>query len=255
MRVSSLRLPAGGTATADGVPATTAYIGSVSGISFDATGNMHLAGACKVRKVNAAGIISTVAGTGTCMLAYTGDGGPALSAQLTAPVHTAFDAMGNMYITSRYHMRMVDAAGIIHTVAGTNVDGFSGDGGPAIVAQVGFLGHVVPDGHGNLYFVDATNYRIRKIDAAGIITTIAGNGISAFSGDGGPATAASLGQPSSLAIDPWGNLYVDDMAIRVRRIDPSGIITTVAGTGGYGLYGRWWPSHCGHFFRYRWSCY
>jgi hypothetical protein len=142
---------------------------------------------------------------------------------------------------------MVDAAGIIHTVAGANVDGYGGDGGPAIVAHVGGLGHVVPDGHGNVYFVDATNYRIRKIDAAGIITTIAGNGISAFSGDGGPAIAASLGQPSSLAIDPWGNLYVDDWGTRVRRIDPSGIITTIAGTGVMGYTGDGGPATAATF--------
>ena len=196
-----------------------------------------------MRKINTAGIVSTVAGTGTCVVAYTGDGGPATAAQLRGPIHTAFDAAGNLYVTGICHIRAIDPSGIIHTIAGTNVDGFSGDGGPATAAQMGTLGHVAPDAWGNIYFVDATNNRIRRIDAAGIITTIAGNGIAAYSGDGGPATAASFDYPVALAFDAWGNLYVCDQgSATVRRIDPAGIITTFAGTGVIGYSGDGGPA-------------
>jgi hypothetical protein len=246
---------AGGGTGGDGSPATAALLGSpVLGISTDGAGNMYLAAGCRVRKIDAAGIIATVAGSGstasgTCAIAYTGDGGPATTAVLKHPaVHTAFDAAGNLYVSFHNHMRRVSTSGIIHTVAGTNVDGFSGDGGPATAAQMGVLGHVVPDAFGNIYFADMTNNRIRRIDAAGIITTIAGNGVAAFGGDGGPATAASFDYPNDLAFDPWGNLYVCDLHNnRVRRIDPAGIITTFAGTGAIGYSGDGGPATAATF--------
>lgn len=240
---------AGGGTGGDGSPATAASLASpVCGISTDGTGNMYVISGCRVRKIDATGIISTVAGTGTCMLAYTGDGGPATSATLRVPVHTAFDAAGNLYITSQYHIRRVNTSGIIHTVAGINVNGFSGDGGMATAAEMGLLGHVASDGIGNIYFADMTNNRIRRIDAAGIITTIAGNGVAAFGGDGGPATAASLSAPQAIAFDPWGNLYICDVGnYRVRRIDPAGIITTFAGTGAIGYSGDGGPATAATF--------
>lgn len=239
---------AGGGSGSDGSPATAAFMSYVSGMSFDAAGNMHVITDCRVRKIDVAGIISTVVGTGTCAPAYTGDGGPAIAATLRVSAHTAFDVAGNLYITSQYHMRKVNALGIISTIAGINVDGFSGDGGPAIAAQAGQMGHVVPDASGNIYFTDATNNRVRRIDATGSISTIAGNGLAAFAGDGGPATAASLKYPSGLAIDSWGNLYVcDQHNNRLRRIDPAGIITTFAGTGAPGYSGDGGPATAAEF--------
>jgi sugar lactone lactonase YvrE len=136
---------------------------------------------------------------------------------------------------------MVDPQGTITTVAGTGKEGFSGDGGPAIKARLDFPSAVAVDGEGNLYISDGFNYRIRKVDKEGIITTFAGTGEAGYSGDGGPATSAKLTEPSQLTFDAQGNLYFVDYT-SVRKIDPSGTITTVAGTGRLGFSGDGGPA-------------
>ena len=125
-------------------------------------------------------------------------------------------------------MRKVDAQGIITTVAGTGLPGFSGDGGPATSAMLNLPIAVAVDPNGNLYITDWENFRIRKVDPQGTITTIAGTGKKGHSGDGGPARSARLSDPGGLAFDARGNLYVADH-VAIRRIDRAGIITTVAG--------------------------
>jgi len=152
-----------------------------------------------IRKVNAAGIITTVAGNGTA--GFSGDGGPATAAQLDGPGGVAVDGSGNLFIAdlADSRVRKVDVTGMITTVAGDGTPGFSGDGGSATAAQLAFPFDVAIDSLGNLYIADSNNHRIRMVNAAGIITTVAGDGTFGFSGDGGPATTAQLNTPVGIA--------------------------------------------------------
>jgi hypothetical protein len=147
----------------------------------------------------------------------------------------------HLYIadTLNNRIRKVSSIGAITTVAGTGVEGFSGDGGAATAARIAQPDSVALDSAGNLYIADTYNHRIRKVDVAtGIITTIAGNGTGDFSGDGGLATSASLRYPSGVAVDSAGLIYIaDTYNSRIRRISRSGIITTIAGNGVYGYSG------------------
>src|SRR5215212_9679991 len=194
-----------------------------------------------------AATIKTVAGDGGEQL---GDGGPATKAAFCGTSDVTLDAAGNMYIADGgiycsgpggHTVRKVDRHGIITTVAGTGEPGFSGDGGPATKAQLDVPFAVAADREGNLYITDENNYRIRKVDKEGVITTFAGTGEGGYSGDGGPATSAKLIDPGGLAFDDQGNLYVADYK-SVRKIDPSGTITTVAGTGQLGFSGDGGPA-------------
>ena len=194
-----------------------------------------------------AATIKTVAGDGGSHL---GDGGPATEAGFCGPNDVALDASGNMYISDGgiycsgpggYTVRKVDTHGTITTVAGTGKVGFSGDGGPATKAQLNVPIAVAVDQKGNLYITDESNHRIRKVDKDGIITTFAGTGKGGYYGDGGLAAKARLTDPGGLAFDARGNLYVADYK-SVRKIDPSGTITTVAGTGQAGFSGDGGPA-------------
>src|SRR5215212_9351374 len=191
--------------------------------------------------------IKTVAGDGGSQL---GDGGPATKAGICGTSDVTLDASGNMYIADGgiycsgpggHTVRKVDRHGIITTVAGTGEAGFSGDGGPATKGQLDVPFAVAADREGNLYITDENNYRIRKVEKEGVITTFAGTGEGGYSGDGGPATSAKLIDPGGLAFDDQGNLYVADYK-SVRKIDPSGTITTVAGTGQAGFSGDGGPA-------------
>src|SRR6266480_2249440 len=175
--------------------------------------------------------INTVAGGGA------GDGGDATIANLNSPASVAVDSSGNLYIADLGNERIrkiAAATGIITTVAGNGVLGFTGDGGAATKASLNSPASVALDASGNLYVADYANHRIRKVAAAtGIITTVAGNGINSFAGDGGAATNASLNYPASVALDASGNLYIaDPNNNRIRKVAAAtGIITTVAGGG------------------------
>jgi type IX secretion system substrate protein len=222
----------------DGGPATAATIADPVGGIFDQYGNYYIAsnlGGNRIRKVDTKGIITTVAGNGTP--GYTGDGGLATSAHLYNPASVAFDSLGNFYIAEIQNctIRKVDIkTGVITTIAGNGSPGYGGDNGPATAAILASPNDICFDKSGNLYIADAQNDRVRKISTAGIITTILGDGTPAFSGDDGPATAAQSWLPWGLAIDDTGNLYVaEDGSDRVRKISTTGIITTVAGNGGY----------------------
>ncbi len=226
----------GGYSGDDG-PATAARLDSARGVALDGDGNLYIADTenHRIRKVDAAGTIVTVAGTGAG--GYSGDGGPAIAAQLNGPSGVAPDAAGNLYIADffNHRIRRIDAAGTIVTVAGTGAGGYSGDGGPAIAAQLNGPSGVAPDAAGNLYIADIENHRIRRIDAAGTIATVAGAGEYGDGGDGGPAAAAQLALPEGVAVDSAGNFYIADTRNhRIRRVDAAGVITTVAGTGEYG---------------------
>ena len=187
---------------------------------------------------NPGGIITTVAGNGT---GYSGDGGPATSAQLYFSSGVAVDSAGNLYIgdANNHRVRKVSPNGTITTVAGNGTAAPSvqqagpgpGDGGPATSAQLRTPIGVAVDSGGNLYIADLGNFRIRKVSPGGTISTVAGNGTFGFSGDGGPATSAQL-SAEGIALDQTGNLYIADISNRrVRKVSPAGIITTVAGTG------------------------
>jgi sugar lactone lactonase YvrE len=244
----------------DGGSAISAELWAPSGVAVDASGNLYIADIADnvVRKVTAStGIITTVAGDSIYMGAdtqggYSGDGGPATSAELDGPVGIALDASGNLYIAEDGNsvIRKVAAStGIITTVAGhfTGANGgYSGDGGPAFKAQLDHPFGVAADASGNLYIADSGNNVIRKVSAStGIITTVVGNGYRAgtnpggYAGDNGPATSAELSDPVGVALDASGNLYIADTTnMRVRRVDAStGIITTVAGNGVQGSSG------------------
>jgi sugar lactone lactonase YvrE len=202
----------------------------VGRVAVDVAGNVYFSSGNSVFKLDPAGNLARVAGTG--MQGFSGDGGAAISAQLWSPYGVAVDISGNVYIadTSNNRVRKVSPAGIITTVAGNGGYGYSGDGGSATSAS--FYGPIdlAVDPAGNLYIADTNNYAIRKVSPAGIITTVAGNGTSGYSGDGGPATSAQLASAVGMALDSAGNLYFGDNE-RIRKVNKAGIVTTVAGNG------------------------
>ncbi len=188
-------------------------------------------------------IISTVAGNGTS--GFSGDDGPATAASLGTPTVVAVGPDGSLYIAEydNNRIRRVGPSGIITTVAGTGVAGFSGDGGPAVAARIKNPYGLAVGSDGSLFIADAGNHRIRRVAAGGKITTVAGTGIGGFSGDGGPATVAQLNSPHGLALSPDGSLFIADLAnARVRRIGTDGNITTVAGISGGGFSGDGGPA-------------
>src|SRR5262249_43565373 len=169
---------------------------------------------------------------------------PATSALLSALESVATDGEGNFYIadTVNHRIRKVDPRGVISTLAGNGVSGFSGDGAPATSAQLSAPRSVTIDRAGNLYIADSGNNRVRKITAAGVISTIAGNGNNGFGGDGGPATSAQL-SVWGVAADSAGNLYLSDRNNHlIRKVSPGGVISRVAGTGFFGFSGDGGPA-------------
>ena len=191
------------------------------------------------------GVLNTIAGGGTG-----GDGGAATAGTLAAPNAVAWDSAGNYYIadTANNRIRKVDTSGNISTVAGTGGLGWTGDGGPAINATLNAPTGVVVDASNNIYIGDNGNLVVRKVDASGTITTVAGSGNPCIltgnpCGDGGPATKANITSVTSVAVDGSGNLYIADYYDqRIRMVDTSGTITTVAGTGGRGHLGDGGPA-------------
>src|SRR5260370_12952702 len=178
---------------------------------------------CRMEAGPPESIIQRVAGRGTS--AFPGDGGPANKASLSDAFGVAVDSIGNLYIadTSNHRIRKVDTSGVITTVAGNGTEGFSGDGGAATSAALNTPIGVAVDTAGNLYIADAFNNRIRKVNAAGVITTVAGNGDCRFSGDDGAAVSASLCAPFGGAVDAPGNVYIADTSNhRIRKLDTSG---------------------------------
>jgi sugar lactone lactonase YvrE len=219
----------------DGGPAKYAQINTPEGLFTDSIGNLYIsdAGNSRIRKVNTSGIITTIAGNGT--YGYSGDGGPADSAELRAPAGIALDRSGNLYIADFPSMvvRKVNSSGVITTFAGTGTYGFSGDGGAATSAELYGPTSVVVDRTGNVYIADDNNYRVRIVNNSGIIATFAGGGTG---GDGGLANDAWLLGAAGLAIDSTGNIYIAG-GDRIRVVNSLGIIYTYAGNGIQGYSG------------------
>jgi len=221
----------------DGGPALAAEINGPTRMAFDKNGNLYFAdeGDAVVRKIDVNGIITTVAGIDGNP-GYGGDGGPATAATIYSPVGIVVDTINDLFITDSYNnvVRRVDGAtGIITTYAGTGTPSFSGDGGPATAATMYSPYGLAMDKLGNLYIADVGNNRIRKIThSTGVISTIAGTFNAGFTGDGGPATAAELNQPTNVFIDPVGNLMISDSYNnRIRMVNTSGVINTIVGSG------------------------
>jgi hypothetical protein len=237
-----------GSHTGDGGAAATATFYKPTGVASNGYSNLYVADQANhvVRKIGYTGIITTLAGNDTA--GNTGDYGPADKARLNNPVGVAVDAFENVYIADYYSnvVRKVSTSGIITTIAGTGVAGYSGDGGPATSAELYYPYGVAVDGSGNVYIADANNNVIRQVNAAGGITTIAGTGFGAglglghgaYSGDGGAATNARLNFPEGVAVDNYGNVFIADANNHViRKISTSGTISTVAGSGVRGYSG------------------
>jgi Bacterial Ig-like domain (group 3)/Chitobiase/beta-hexosaminidase C-terminal domain/FG-GAP-like repeat/NHL repeat len=219
-------------ATGDGGAAINAGT-TPEGVAIDASGNLYIAGNNRVRRVDNQGIISTVAGTG--LFSPLNNGAAATSAPLgvAEPAAIVLDAAGNVYFADAGDnaIRKISAVdGTISTIAGNGQAGYSGDGGPATAAELNYPMGLALDRQGNLYIAEYFNFAVRKVNlASGIISTFAGNGSTAVSGDGGPATAASVFYPTAVAVDGSGNLYIGEEECAVRMVNPAGIITTVAG--------------------------
>jgi Secretion system C-terminal sorting domain/NHL repeat len=229
-----------GGSTGDGGPATSALVFSPYGICMDRSQNIYFAdfGNHRVRGIDASGVIHGDAGTGAS--GYGGDGGPATAALFSYVYGVATDTAESIYVCDYVNMRVRKfiVGGSIITIAGNGMAGYSGDGGPATAAELYSPAGITFDKRQNIYIADRGNYRIRKVDPSGIITTIAGDGTSGYSGDGGPATNAKLNFPNMMATDAAGNLYFTDPGnYRVRKVDTSGIITTIAGIGVAGYSG------------------
>jgi len=224
--------------TGDGGTATSARLSQPTDVVVGPNGWLYIADSANhvVRAVRTDGKIVTVAGTGTA--GHTGDGGLGVSARLATPVGLDVDTTGNVWIADYGNgtVRKLSAAGYISTVAGTATPGYSGDGGPATAAMLKSPGDVASSGS-TLYIADAGNARIRKVDASGTISTIAGTGTPGYSGDGGAATAATLAFPAGVVVDSSGDVFVADYSSNVIRKIAAGVITTVAGTGTAGFSG------------------
>ncbi len=228
------------------VKATSLSISLVDGIAVADNGDIYFARRDHniISKIDSRGFLHNVVGSGAS--GFSGDGGPATQAKLRVPAGLCFDSKGNLYIADRenHRVRKVDTKGIISTIAGNGIAGYSGDGGPATQANLNLPSGVVVDKNGNIFISDRSNNRIRVVDSKGNIQTFAGSGAEGYNGDNMPALKATIDKPFGLALDKKGNLYIADRGNnRIRKIDSSGLISTVAGDGGFYFIGDNGPAY------------
>ncbi len=224
----------------DGGFASYATFNGPMGLLMDGRGTLYIADQDnnRIRVINSYGVVKTIAGTGSSG-GSTGDGGPAVKAKINHPTGMAMDKAGNLYIADSWNnkIRKIDVDGKITTVAGNGVAGYSGDNIPAVTAKLNNPKSVAIDPLGNLIIADCNNCRIRRVDTAGIITTIAGTGDVSYYGNGVPATASKLNKPAAVAIDKDGNILIADTYNNlIRKITTDSLIHNIAGNGtpGYG---------------------
>jgi sugar lactone lactonase YvrE len=221
----------------DGGSARQAQLSGPWGLALDAARNLYIADAFnhRIRRVSPDGIITTLVGNGTA--GFGGDNGPATLASLNFPYGIGVDPSGNLWIAdyANHRIRRVGADGKINTVAGTGVAGFSGDGGAALSAQLSNPISVKFDTKGNAYVAEYTGHRVRKIAVDGTISTVAGNGVAGFAGDGGVATSANLNGPTDAAVDAYGNFLIADYGNnRIRKVSglvPGKVVNDLNGDG------------------------
>ncbi len=226
---------AGNSQNGDGGLAAGAVLNGPVGIAVDSSGDLFIAEATDIREINATiGIISTVAGGGTAL----GDGIPALQAKLN-PLSVVFDASGDLIVGEAGVIRKIDTSGVISTIAGTGAAGYSGDGGAATSAQVGYVSALAIDGSGNILFADSGNKRLRKINVStGVISTVAGNGQASFTGPGQAATATGIGTLAGVAVDGNGNIYIGGIQTYfLLEVSSAGTVSVAGGIGGCGYIG------------------
>ena len=212
----------------DGIVATNAQLDSPSSVTLDAAGSLIFSDYNTIRKLSTNGLLTRLAGTGYS--GYAGDGGAATLAMLSSPSGVAVDLAGNVFIadTGNQRIRRVDTNGVIATVAGRGTYGYSGDGGAATNAQFYNPGGLAVNAEGDLFIADSLNHRIRKVDAQGIITTVAGNGTNGYVGDGGSAIQAKISMPAGIALDDAGNLFIADYGNhRIRKVSPFASLPTL----------------------------
>jgi sugar lactone lactonase YvrE len=235
----------------DGGPATSAQLVCPIDALFDPQGRLLVVdhGHNRIRRIDADGTIETIVGAGSPPVSnggdFAGDGGPAVDAHLNSPEFLAFDAAGDLYISDRDNdrVRKVAPDGAITTFAGNGDPTFGGDGGPAVDAGIDYPLQIAVAPSGDVYIADDNHNRIRRVSSTGIISTVIGDGSFGSAGDGGPASDAQVNDPQGVVLDASGNLYVSEYGgNRIRRIDPSGIVTTIAGTGIDGLEGMDGPA-------------
>jgi uncharacterized protein (TIGR03437 family) len=221
-------------AIGDGASATAAELYLPSGVGLDSAGNLYIAdtGTNRVRQVAPSGTISTAAGTGAALPG--GEATPATTTPLMTPMGVGVDPFGNLLIveTGAHRIREVAADGRIRTIVGTGVAGMGPESLPPTQTQLRAPRGVCLDRAGNLYVVDTANHRVLRVPPAGVVTTAAGNGAPGAAGDGGSARLAQLNQPSACTVDTAGDLYIaDTYNHRIRKVDTTGMIDTVAGVG------------------------
>ena len=225
----TIQTVAGSSLVGDGASALNAQLSDAEGLGLDRQGNVYIADPAnhRIRVVNRAGVIQTVAGIG--FPGFSGDGGPAAQAQLNAPYSVAADAAGNVYIADlgNNRVRRVAPDGSISTIAGTGQAGSSGDGGPALAAQLNAPRNLAVDGGGNLYISEFNGHRVRIVGADGAIHTFAGTGMSGALGSSGPAISGQLSYPAAIAFDFTGTMYIADSGNSRILMVSNGSMTTV----------------------------
>jgi sugar lactone lactonase YvrE len=229
----------------DRVLAKEIYFASPEGLAFDREGNLLVADSLNhaILKIDSNGYVTHVAGNGT--RGFSGDGKLATEASLAFPYDVRLDSQGSIFVADVFNQRIrkIDSKGIISTVAGNGTSGYSGDGGPAIKAQLGSPYGILLDKDDNLIVADSGNNVLRKVDHSGIIHTFAGNGQQGYEGDGGPALAAKFDSPQSLAQDKQGRIYIgDEHNNAIRVLEPDGTVRTLVGSKGPGFSGDGGPA-------------